>query len=53
MRFEDAVRRLEPLPAVLPDPPEALIPVFAETGAPRPRPPWDDGDADAVARRRC
>ena len=42
MRFEDVVRRLERLPAELPDPPEALIPVFAETGAPRPRPPWDE-----------
>ena len=28
MRFEEAVRRLEPLPDVLPDGPEALIPVF-------------------------
>jgi 8-oxo-dGTP pyrophosphatase MutT (NUDIX family) len=37
MRFEDAVRRLEPLPDVLPDPPEALIPVFRDTGQPRPR----------------
>jgi 8-oxo-dGTP pyrophosphatase MutT (NUDIX family) len=42
MRFEDVVRRLERLPAGLPDPPEALIPVFAESGAPRPRPPWDE-----------
>ena len=42
MRFEDVVRRLERLPAELPDPPEALIPVFAETGTPRPRPPWDE-----------
>ena len=42
MRFEDVVRRLERLPTELPDPPEALIPVFAETGAPRPRPPWDE-----------
>ena len=48
MRFEEAVRRLEPLPDVLPDGPEALIPVFAETGAPRPRPSW--GAADASAR---
>lgn len=40
MRFEDAVRRLDPLPDVLPEPPEALIPVLRETGAPRPRPPW-------------
>jgi 8-oxo-dGTP pyrophosphatase MutT (NUDIX family) len=49
MRFEDAVRRLEPLPDVLPEAPEALIPVFAETGSPRPRPSW--GDADASARQ--
>jgi 8-oxo-dGTP pyrophosphatase MutT (NUDIX family) len=42
MRFEDVVRRLERLPAELPDPPEALIPVFVETGTPRPRPPWDE-----------
>ena len=44
MRFEDVVRRLERLPAELPDPPEALIPVFAESGAPRPRPPWDEAE---------
>jgi 8-oxo-dGTP pyrophosphatase MutT (NUDIX family) len=37
MRFEEAVRRLEPLPDVLPDPPEALIPVFRDSGRPRPR----------------
>ena len=48
MRFEEAVRRLEPLPDVLPDGPEALIPVFAETGSPRPRPAG--GAADASAR---
>ena len=48
MRFEEAVRRLEPLPDVLPDGPEALIPVFAETGSPRPWPSW--GAADASAR---
>lgn len=48
MRFAEAVRLLEPLPDVLPDGPESLIPVFAETGAPRPRPSW--GAADASAR---
>jgi 8-oxo-dGTP pyrophosphatase MutT (NUDIX family) len=48
VRFDDAVRRLEPLPDVLPDGPEALIPVFAETGSPRPRPSW--GAADSSAR---
>jgi 8-oxo-dGTP pyrophosphatase MutT (NUDIX family) len=48
MRFDEVVRRLEPLPDVLPEPPEALIPVFREGGAPRPRPTW--GAADATAR---
>jgi 8-oxo-dGTP pyrophosphatase MutT (NUDIX family) len=48
MQFEDAVRRLTPLPDVLPEPPEALIPVFRETGAPRPRPAW--GAAGPSAR---
>ncbi len=48
MRFDEAVRRLKILPDPLPDAPEALIPVFAETGAPRPRPSW--GEADASAR---
>ena len=40
MRFEDALRRLAPLPAELPEGPAALIPVFLESGAPRPRPSW-------------
>jgi len=48
VRFEEAVRRLEPLPDVLPEGPDALIPVFAETGSARPRPSW--GEADASAR---
>ncbi|HEU0243524.1 MAG TPA: CoA pyrophosphatase [Candidatus Limnocylindrales bacterium] len=48
MRFEEAVRRLEPLPDVLPEGPEALIPVFADSGSPRPRPSW--GAADGSAR---
>jgi 8-oxo-dGTP pyrophosphatase MutT (NUDIX family) len=43
VRFDEVVRRLEPLPEVLPDAPQALIPVFLETGAPRPRPAWDAG----------
>jgi 8-oxo-dGTP pyrophosphatase MutT (NUDIX family) len=47
MRFEEAVRRLEPLPDVLPDPPEALIPVFVETGERRTRPRWDPEDHTA------
>ena len=45
MRFEDAVRRLDPLPADLPDGPAALVPVLADTGGPRPRPSWDMGAA--------
>jgi 8-oxo-dGTP pyrophosphatase MutT (NUDIX family) len=49
MRFDEAVRRLVPLPDPLPDAPAALVPVFAETGAPRPRPTW--GEADASARQ--
>ncbi len=48
MRFDEAVRRLDPLPDVLPDGPEALIPVFREGGAPRPRPSW--GAADSTSR---
>ena len=47
MRFDEAVRRLEPLPEVLPDPPEALIPVFVETGERRSRPRWDPEDGSA------
>jgi 8-oxo-dGTP pyrophosphatase MutT (NUDIX family) len=42
MRFEDVLRRLEPVPSSLPEGPLTLIPVVAETGAPRPRPPWDE-----------
>jgi hypothetical protein len=45
MRFEEAVRRLEPLPDVLPDGPPTLIPVFADTGVARPR--QAGGEADA------
>jgi 8-oxo-dGTP pyrophosphatase MutT (NUDIX family) len=48
VRFDEAVRRLEPLPDVLPEGPGALIPVFADTGSSRPRPSW--GEADASAR---
>ena len=47
MRFDEAVRRLDPLPDVLPDAPEALIPVFRESGAPRPQPTWTASDASA------
>jgi 8-oxo-dGTP pyrophosphatase MutT (NUDIX family) len=38
MRFDDVVRRLTPLPAALPPPPEVLIPIRVETGE-RGRPP--------------
>ena len=48
MRFDEAIRRLDPLPDELPDGPEALIPVFREGGAPRPRPSW--GAADPTSR---
>jgi len=48
VRFDEAVRRLEILPDVLPDGPGALIPVFREGGARRRRPSW--GEADASAR---
>jgi len=48
VRFDEAVRRLEPLPDVLPDGPEALMPVLADTGSDRPRPSW--GAADSSAR---
>ena len=41
MRFEDVLRRLDPLPAEMPDAPAALVPVLTETGVPRARPPWD------------
>ena len=47
MRFDEVLRRLEPLPDVLPEGPEALIPVFADTGSPRPRPAPDTGDGSA------
>lgn len=47
MRFEDAVRLLEPLPDELPDGPADLVPAFAETGSPRPRPTWEVADSTA------
>jgi 8-oxo-dGTP pyrophosphatase MutT (NUDIX family) len=47
MRFEEVLRRLEPLPEPLPEGPEALIPVLAATGGARPRPPWDAVDGSA------
>ena len=47
MRFEEAVRRLEPLPDTLPEGPEALIPVLAATGSIGARPRWDPEDDSA------
>jgi 8-oxo-dGTP pyrophosphatase MutT (NUDIX family) len=47
VRFEDALRRLEPLPADLPDGPAALIPVFLATGAPRPQRSPDEAASSA------
>jgi 8-oxo-dGTP pyrophosphatase MutT (NUDIX family) len=47
VRFDEAVRRLDPLPEVMPEGPEALIPVLRETGGPRPRPAWPEPDASA------
>ena len=47
MRFEEAVRRLEPLPDVLPDGPVALRPEIRDTGSPRPRPGWPAADGSA------
>jgi len=47
VRFDEAVRRLEPLPEVMPEAPEALIPVLRDTGDPRPRPAWPEPDASA------
>jgi 8-oxo-dGTP pyrophosphatase MutT (NUDIX family) len=41
MRLEEAVALLHVLPDVLPDGPDALIPVLAGTGGPRPRPAWE------------
>lgn len=40
MRFEEAVRRLEPLPDVLPEGPPALLPVVSDTGARPTRATW-------------
>lgn len=41
MRLDEVLRRLDPLPSVLPDGPAVLIPVLADGGGPRPRPAWD------------
>lgn len=40
MRFDEVLRRLEPLPEVLPEGPAALIPVLVEAGGSRPLPSW-------------
>jgi len=47
MRFHEALRRLQPLPETLPEGPAALMPVFADTGGPRPRPAWDAAPGSA------
>ena len=47
MRFEEAVRRLEPLPDELPEGPEALIPVLAASEPHATRPRWDPEDGSA------
>jgi 8-oxo-dGTP pyrophosphatase MutT (NUDIX family) len=47
VRFDEAVSRLSTLPEILPDAPEALIPVLADTGGPRPRPSWGAPDSTA------
>jgi 8-oxo-dGTP pyrophosphatase MutT (NUDIX family) len=52
VRFDEAVRRLEPLPAAMPAPPEALDPVLRARGdglQPRPRWPEPDGSARRAA----
>ncbi len=41
MRFEDVLRRLEPLPEVLPEGPPELMPIVVASGEPGVRPPWD------------
>jgi 8-oxo-dGTP pyrophosphatase MutT (NUDIX family) len=44
VRFEEVVRRLDPLPAELPEAPAALLPVILDAGGPRPRPSWPAPD---------
>jgi len=41
MRLDEAVARLRVLPDVLPDGPDALIPVLAGVDGPQPRPDWE------------
>jgi 8-oxo-dGTP pyrophosphatase MutT (NUDIX family) len=47
MRFEEALRRLEPLPDALPEGPGALNPVLAATESLGARPRWDPEDDSA------
>jgi 8-oxo-dGTP pyrophosphatase MutT (NUDIX family) len=49
VRFADVVERLRELPAEVPDGPEALIPVLAETGAVRTWPRGDESTARQAA----
>jgi 8-oxo-dGTP pyrophosphatase MutT (NUDIX family) len=49
VRFTEAVRRLAELPATIPEGPEALIPVIAETGAVRTWPRGDESTARQAA----
>ena len=44
MRLDEVLRRLEPLPAALPEGPAALLPVILDAGGPRPRPSWPAPD---------
>jgi 8-oxo-dGTP pyrophosphatase MutT (NUDIX family) len=44
VRFDDVVRRLEPLPFELPEAPAELLPVILDAGGPRPRPSWPAPD---------
>jgi 8-oxo-dGTP pyrophosphatase MutT (NUDIX family) len=47
VQFDEAVRRLAVLPETLPEGPPELLPVFVETGAPRPRPGWETAESSA------
>jgi 8-oxo-dGTP pyrophosphatase MutT (NUDIX family) len=49
VRFTDAVERLAALPDIIPEGPEALIPVLAETGATRTWPRADESTARQAA----
>jgi 8-oxo-dGTP pyrophosphatase MutT (NUDIX family) len=47
VRFEEVLRRLEPLPDVLPEGPPSLMPVVLGAGGPRPRPGLDTPSSSA------